>query len=64
MTGHDFTVMDVVMPHPAYAWMGWVQILSPSAETFAAMHPLFAASYGEVVAKFEAKRAKPSHTKT
>ncbi len=64
VTGHDFTVMDVVMPHPVYAWMGWVQVLSPSAETFAEMHPLFAASYDEVVAKFEAKRAKRSRTKT
>lgn len=29
-TGHDFTALDVLMPHPVYAWMGWVQILNPS----------------------------------
>lgn len=60
MTGHDFTVTNVVMPHPVYAWMGWVQVLSPSADTFAEMHPLFTASYDAVLAKFEAQRAKRS----
>jgi hypothetical protein len=60
MTGHDFTVTNVVMPHPVYAWMCWVQVLSPSADTFAEMHPLFTASYDAVLAKFEVQRAKRS----
>ena len=29
-TIHDFTKLDELMPHPIYAWMSWVQILSPS----------------------------------
>jgi hypothetical protein len=64
MTGHDFTVTNVVMPHPVYAWMGWVQVLSPSAETFTEMHPLFVAAYDEVLAKFEARRAKRSRSQS
>jgi hypothetical protein len=51
-TGHDFTRLDVVMPHPIYAWMGWVQVLNPSAETFASMQQLLVDSYDHVVCKF------------
>ena len=52
-TGHDFTRLDVVMPHPIYAWMGWIQVLNPSDETFGSMESLFAESYDHVVRKFE-----------
>jgi hypothetical protein len=51
-TGHDFTRLDVVMPHPIYAWMGWAQVLNPSAETFASVQPLLVDSYDQVVSKF------------
>ncbi len=33
-TCHDFTKLDELMPHPIYAWMSWVQILSPSKSSF------------------------------
>ncbi len=23
-TGHDFAALDVLTPHPVYAWMSWV----------------------------------------
>lgn len=39
------------MPHPVYAWMGWVQVLSPSPRTFADLRPLLAEAYDAVVAK-------------
>ena len=58
VTGHDFARLDVVMPHPVYAWMGWVQVLNPSDETFASMRPIFSESYDHVVRKFEKSRAK------
>jgi hypothetical protein len=57
-TGHDFTQLDVVMPHPVYAWMGWVQVSNPSDETFALMQPLFIESFGHVVRKFEKALAR------
>lgn len=52
-TGHNFTQLDVVMPHPIYAWMGWIQVLNPSDETFVSMESLFVDSYHDVVRKFE-----------
>ncbi len=52
-TGHDFTQLNVVMPHPIYAWMGWIQVLNPSEETFESMQSLFVDSYDDVVRKFE-----------
>ena len=33
-TGHDFTVLDQILPHPVYAPQGWVCVLNPSPETF------------------------------
>lgn len=27
----DFTELDVLMPHPIYAWLGWVAINNPTA---------------------------------
>jgi hypothetical protein len=41
------------MPHPIYAWMGWIQVLNPSEETFESMQSLFVDSYDDVVRKFE-----------
>src|SRR3954470_14379016 len=29
-TGHDFTALDQIMPHPIYAAMSWVCVLNPS----------------------------------
>ena len=25
----DFTVLNQILPHPIYAWMGWISILNP-----------------------------------
>ena len=44
-TGHDFTQLDTIMPHPVSATMGWVCVLSPSDKTFAAVKPLLAEAY-------------------
>jgi hypothetical protein len=29
-TGHDFTAVDTLLPHPVYAPMSWVSIIAPS----------------------------------
>jgi hypothetical protein len=44
-TGHDFTALDQLMPHPHYAPQGWVCVLSPSAPTFRSLEPLLAEAY-------------------
>lgn len=30
----DFKELDILLPHPIYAWMGWVCVLNPSTSTF------------------------------
>ena len=58
-SGHDFSTLDRLMPHPVYAPQSWVCILSPSAETFAqTVQPLLAEAY-EIAVKRHAK-AQPA----
>lgn len=51
-THHDFTVLNQLMPHPVYAWMGWVQILSPDATTYQDLQPLLIESHMSAQYKF------------
>jgi hypothetical protein len=44
LPGYDLTRLDELMLHPVYAWMSWVQILSPTAARFASLGPLLAES--------------------
>ncbi len=30
---YDFSAKDIIMPHPVYAWMGWICMLNPSEQT-------------------------------
>jgi hypothetical protein len=55
-TGHDFTALDQVMPHPHYATQSWLCVLSPSADTFACLQPLVREAYDLAVAR-DAKRS-------
>jgi hypothetical protein len=54
-TGHDFTKLDELMPHPIYAWMLWVQILSPSKSSFESILPLITDAHASAVIKFNKK---------
>ena len=54
-TGHDFTVTDTLLPHPVYAWAGWVCVLSPSDGTVEDLRPLLDAAYERAVAGYEAR---------
>lgn len=49
----DFTQLDILIPHPVYAWMGWVGVLSPSKETWKQCKPLLADAHGRAQATFE-----------
>jgi hypothetical protein len=59
-TGHDFATLDELMPHPVYAWAGWVCVLSPSDETVEALWPVVDAAYERAVAAYETRRQKAS----
>lgn len=50
-TGHDFTTLDQLMPHPVYAPQSWVCVLNPSAATFEGVKPLLAEAYERAVGR-------------
>lgn len=48
----DFSASDVIMPHPVYAWMGWICVINPSDETFERIRPLILEAYEYAKEKF------------
>jgi hypothetical protein len=48
---YDFTALDRLMPHPAYALQSWVCVLNPSSETFEAVKPLLAEAYSRAAGR-------------
>jgi Family of unknown function (DUF6194) len=56
-TGDDFTSLNLLMPHPIYAWMGWAQVLNPTAETYAHVFPLIEGAHQIAIGKFNKKVA-------
>lgn len=57
-SGHDFTALDRLMPHPVYGKMYWICVLNPGPETTEQVKSLLAEAHGIVVAK-HADKAKP-----
>lgn len=55
-TGHDFTALDRIMPHPVYAAMSWVCVLNPSDATLDTLRLLLAEAYGLAISR-HAKRS-------
>ena len=55
----DLTCIEVLMPHPVYAWMSWVQILSPTRASFDSLRPLLAESLEAATRKWEKRNASP-----
>ena len=56
---HDFAAVSRLTPHPVYAWMGWVQVLSPNLETWARISPLLAEAHQRAREGYE-KRVRPA----
>ncbi len=52
---YDFSAVDQILPHPVYAWMGWISVLNPSENTFEALKPYIQEAYEYAKEKF-AKR--------
>src|SRR5918995_6575253 len=55
LSGYDPTRVGELMPHPVYAWMRWVQILSPTPDRYGSLRPLLAESLGVVKAKWRGR---------
>ncbi len=49
---YDFTEANKLLPHPVYAWMGWVCMLNPTKELFEEMKPFINESYQFAKEKF------------
>ena len=49
---YDFTELNKIIPHPVYAWMGWISVLNPSKETFEILKPLIQEAYEYSKEKF------------
>jgi len=52
---HDFTALDVLMPHPVYGRQPWVCVLNPSEKTFETVKPLLAEAYAIAVKRLRRK---------
>ena len=52
LADYDPARIGELMPHPVYAWMGWVQILAPTARDVASLRPLLDESLELVRAKW------------
>jgi hypothetical protein len=44
-TGHDFTALDQLLPHPVYAPQSWICVLNPGDATFQAVQRFLAEAY-------------------
>lgn len=52
----DFTAINTIMPHPVYAWMGWICVLNPTERTFQEFELLIKESYEYAKEKFVKKK--------
>jgi hypothetical protein len=52
----DFTITGVLMPHPIYAWLGWVCINNPDNQNLDLLKHLLDISYENVLTKFAKKK--------
>ena len=57
LADYDPARLQQLLPHPVYAWMRWVQILSPTREQYRALRPHLAESLALVKAKSERRKA-------
>lgn len=54
-TNLDLITTNVLTPHPIYAWMSWVCILSPSKDKFEEIYLLIIEAHHNAIGKFKKK---------
>jgi hypothetical protein len=59
---HDFSALDVLIPHPGYGPNHFVCVLNPSDATFEAVKPLLAEAYEIAVRRARPRRPKADGT--
>ena len=55
---YDFKKTDEILPHPVYAWMGWISILNPAKNTDNTLIPFINEAYSFAKEKFEKRHSK------
>ncbi len=58
--GRDPARLDTLTPHPVYAWMRWLQVLSPTAARFEELRPMIGESLELARAKWRARAGPPA----
>lgn len=53
---YDFSAINQVLPHPVYAWMGWICIMNPTKETFEELKPLIEEAYEFAKEKYKKRK--------
>ena len=53
---YDFGSMDTILPHPVYAWMGWISIINPSKHTFEELKVFIQESYDYAKEKYSKRK--------
>ena len=61
---HDFSALDILMPHPVYAANHFVCVLNPSDGTFASVRPLLEEAYRIAVDRVERRIARQGSRST
>ncbi len=61
---YDFTILDTIIPHPVYAWMGWICVLNPSSKTFEEFKAIIRESYEFAREKFAKRKSKCCNRKS
>ena len=59
---YDFTACDRILPHPVYAWMGWICVLNPSRRTFLSLWPEIERAASLAQKRFERERRRKEGT--
>lgn len=61
----DFSALDTLTPHPVYAWMGWIQVLSPTEPTWSRITPFLDEAHQRATAGYERRiKMSPRSTRT
>lgn len=61
-SGHDFTRLDQILPHPHYAPQSWVCVLSPGEETVGVVRTLLREAYERAVLRANRRGAPEART--
>ncbi|MDE7209556.1 MAG: hypothetical protein K2O31_06690 [Clostridia bacterium] len=52
----DFSEIDRILPHPVYAWMGWICVLNPSQKTFETLKIFIQEAYEYAKEKYNKRK--------